>query len=112
NTILIGESLPATDNHLMYGWFTAQGAQFVTTKVPINWPIQVNPDPPSPGTVPGCLHFDDNHSVAWGFRSMHPGGANFCFVDGSIHFIRETIDMRTFNLLGVRNDDQALGAFD
>ncbi|MDR0870728.1 MAG: DUF1559 domain-containing protein [Planctomycetaceae bacterium] len=26
-----------------------------------------------------------------GFSSRHPGGANFCYLDGSVHFISETI---------------------
>lgn len=65
------------------------------------------------------------------FSSEHPGGANFCFADGSVHFISETIYsdsggvsptnsgnhsdfvqaasrglVGTYQLLGVRNDSQ------
>ncbi len=39
-----------------------------------------------------------------GFASRHPGGANFVLVDGSVHFIPETIDLATLQDLGDRKD--------
>jgi prepilin-type N-terminal cleavage/methylation domain-containing protein/prepilin-type processing-associated H-X9-DG protein len=36
-------------------------------------------------------------------RSHHPGGVNVAFVDGSVHFIADTIDMPTWKALGTRS---------
>ena len=33
------------------------------------------------------------------FRSDHPGGGNFLFADGSVHFVREEIDMLVYQQL-------------
>jgi prepilin-type processing-associated H-X9-DG protein len=45
-----------------------------------------------------------NWNYSWGFRSKHPGGAQFLFGDGSIRLIQETIDHTTFQRLGGRKD--------
>ncbi|MGE3809075.1 MAG: H-X9-DG-CTERM domain-containing protein, partial [Gemmataceae bacterium] len=42
----------------------------------------------------------------WGFKSRHPHGANFAFGDGSVHFLSQNIDHRTYQYLGCRHDDQ------
>ena len=51
----------------------------------------------APGTktprTSGGTHFSSN------YRSDHPGGANFLFADGSVHFLTETIDMLAYQNL-------------
>ncbi|MHC5538194.1 DUF1559 family PulG-like putative transporter [Singulisphaera rosea] len=39
----------------------------------------------------------------WGFRSQHPGGAHFLFGDGSVQFLKETIDLATYRALATRD---------
>ena len=40
------------------------------------------------------------------FRSRHNGGAFFLYVDGSVHFLEEAIDLWAFGYLGDWNDGQ------
>lgn len=42
------------------------------------------------------------------FGSFHPGGAQFVFVDGSIHFLPETIDTTIYTYLCNRRDGQVV----
>jgi len=43
-----------------------------------------------------------------GFKSLHPGGAQFVLGDGSVHYISEGIDQATYRALATRNGDEAI----
>jgi hypothetical protein len=43
---------------------------------------------------------DWQHSC--GYKSAHPGGANFVLGDNSVHFMSDTIDYQLYNALGTR----------
>jgi prepilin-type processing-associated H-X9-DG protein len=46
----------------------------------------------------------------WGFRSFHADGANFAFTDGSVKFIKNSINLTTYRALGTRNLGEIIGA--
>jgi prepilin-type N-terminal cleavage/methylation domain-containing protein/prepilin-type processing-associated H-X9-DG protein len=43
------------------------------------------------------------------FRSEHTGGVNFCLGDGSVRFIRDTINPLTYAALGTRAGNEVVG---
>ena len=44
------------------------------------------------------------------FGSLHPGGANFAMVDGSVRFIKQTIAQPTYQALGTRAGGEVISA--
>ena len=44
--------------------------------------------------------------------SYHPGGVNVLFLDGSVHFIKETIDRAPWRALGTRAGQEVISASD
>jgi len=42
------------------------------------------------------------------FGSNHPGGANFCYGDGSVHFLQESIDVTVYQGMASRNGGEVL----
>ena len=96
NTIAAGECLPAqrADNNV---WEWNSGGYGTT--VPISYPCTVS------CTVAGWGSSNWASRCAYtntGFKSKHPGGANFVFADGSVHFLKTTINMFTYCALGSR----------
>jgi prepilin-type N-terminal cleavage/methylation domain-containing protein/prepilin-type processing-associated H-X9-DG protein len=115
STIMLGETLPEGHDHFSDGsWLQFNGgAAHVTTIIPMNYR---STDPGGSWCQPSVpthsvLNLKYNWNTSWGFKSHHSGGCNFCFADGSVHFVNEAIDTRTFQLLGCRNDTQVPGEY-
>ena len=47
--------------------------------------------------------------IVGGFGSQHTGGANFCFADGSVHFLSDSIAPKVLENLGNRADLEMMG---
>jgi prepilin-type N-terminal cleavage/methylation domain-containing protein/prepilin-type processing-associated H-X9-DG protein len=117
NTILMGEILAAQNGDVLYsiginkpdglnvGWArTDSGLIVISTIIPINTKTDYL-DPTGQDCINPTRNVD-NWNLSFGFKSNHSGGANFVFVDGSVHFLSQNIDHRTYQLLGCRNDAQ------
>ena len=94
NTILIGEGLPAQDpNSEMYGHTGVASG----TTIPINFYTGLTTG--GFGTTVWQSRFS---YASRGFKSLHPGGANFLFADGHVVFLKASLNPITYNALGSR----------
>jgi prepilin-type N-terminal cleavage/methylation domain-containing protein/prepilin-type processing-associated H-X9-DG protein len=106
NTVIVGEVLPLEDgNNEMWG-FTGS-ASGVT--IPINWKTTASAAPCAGawGTTIWNCRFS---YAARGFKSRHPGGANFLFADGSCHFLKSSINPLVYCALGSRNGGEVISS--
>lgn len=46
----------------------------------------------------------------WGFRSQHPGGLHFGFGDGSVKWIKDSINTTVYQSIGTRNGKEIVSA--
>ncbi len=117
NTILLGETLPGQNGWMINegtlargGWAFWDSVPLLITTTPVNYDSG-NLTYPCSGNANVASHDAYNENISMGAKSRHPGGANFCFVDGSVHFINQSIDPRTYNLLGCRRDGMVAGDY-
>jgi len=116
NTIFLGEMLPefmsrqvqgyVFPNENLLGWWVSDNTTArVSTVLGINYRIDTK-DPDNCTGDPARARA--NAAVTASFRSRHTGGANFCFGDGTVRFLRDSIDPVTFNRYGCRNDGMVI----
>ncbi len=111
NVICVGEILPACHDHTGGWWYyNGMANAHASTSAPINEFNTCGVGGPKRITNPACTSMD-NWNYTWGFKSMHPGGAQFLLTDGSARFLSETINYATYQRLGGRRDGQPVGDF-
>jgi len=88
NTLMVGETIPeqCTFNGAYNHNFPIAG-----TTIPLNTFEE---------TVEGVNNL---WYTGCGFKSRHPGGANFALADATVHFVSENIDYKLYNELGTRD---------
>jgi prepilin-type N-terminal cleavage/methylation domain-containing protein/prepilin-type processing-associated H-X9-DG protein len=98
-TLMIGEDLPDYNRHSAA--YYANG-DWCSCNIPLNNLLHLTPE-----QIAEQYGESSPADDAWwdkqGFRSRHPGGAQFCLVDGSVRFVSETISNETYRTSCSRN---------
>jgi prepilin-type N-terminal cleavage/methylation domain-containing protein/prepilin-type processing-associated H-X9-DG protein len=118
NTFLAGENSPNLNGGLTWANPDASAG---TTVIPMNWFTNLKDGQREPnGDLcdhnPAILVTADhvrcyrNYTYNFAFKSYHPGGANFGLADGSIRFVKQTINARVYNALASRAGGEVTSA--
>jgi prepilin-type processing-associated H-X9-DG protein len=103
NTFMIGEDIP-----LLNCWCAWPYAN--TAVSTCNFPPNINLDQKFGTCTAAAVSADAAWANTFGFRSRHPGGLQFAYADGSVHFIQESIDMPTYRAMATIQGRETLEA--
>ena len=99
--------------HSQPGWVQAgfvYSGNKCSTVEPLNKKVVTDSVHDVPATFNCTPSFRGGPHWVTNFRSFHPGGANFLFVDGSVRFIKESIDMKPYRALSTIQGGEIVSA--
>jgi len=102
STIMMGEVRRDCSTHVQAGWANSNNQSgMTTTAIPLNYDScdKVN------NGIPDCWR-SCNWNTAFGFKSLHPGGAHFVLGDASTRFFNQNIEWCTYQKLGHKSDGE------
>jgi prepilin-type N-terminal cleavage/methylation domain-containing protein/prepilin-type processing-associated H-X9-DG protein len=114
-TLFAGEKLNTTPDE---GWASGTRASLRNSGSGINLSPLAFPGSGSAGDDDGdgsgasatAATAADALTQVGGYSSRHPGGANYAFGDGSVRFLKNSINRRIFRLLASRADGEIISA--
>ncbi len=93
STLMVGEDVPAQNHHSVAYY---SNGDWASCHAPLNY----FPNPPTPNDWWNVMSF----------RSLHPGVAQFCFVDGSVRTLSEEIDYMLYRALSTKANGEIVQA--
>ncbi|MFO0908869.1 MAG: DUF1559 domain-containing protein [Isosphaeraceae bacterium] len=108
NTFMAGEQIMCVTN--WNAWVEANQS-VGSTAIPLNYLAPGRAIRQNGSVVVATGASDTGNWPAWySFRSLHPGGGNFLFCDGSVKFIKTTISFPIYQAISTRNQGEVVSA--
>jgi prepilin-type N-terminal cleavage/methylation domain-containing protein/prepilin-type processing-associated H-X9-DG protein len=109
NTLFVGEK---RNDSTELGWASGSRASLRNTGLTVN----ITPGAGPGRTLTGNIAASDEAGLAkmgtpqfvGGFASLHPGGSNFAFGDGSVRFIKSSVNSTVYRHLAHRADGEVI----
>jgi prepilin-type N-terminal cleavage/methylation domain-containing protein/prepilin-type processing-associated H-X9-DG protein len=108
NTMLAGEQIMKVTQ---WNTWVEANQSIGSTALPLNYIPPGVSIQGSGSTVIASGASDTGSWTHWySFRSMHPGGGNFAMCDGSVKFLKSTINMATYQALSTRGMGEVISS--
>jgi prepilin-type N-terminal cleavage/methylation domain-containing protein/prepilin-type processing-associated H-X9-DG protein len=104
NTMMVGESVGSYTQDNWWYWFKGSVG---TTAIPLNAPAVCTAGVGLPPRKALEICYQDWQNN-YGFTSDHTTGGNFAFADGSVRYIANEVDLRTYRAMGAMQDGQTI----